>query len=194
MALTRAYMRSFAGLGMDVGEVLRRANSAIIGDVEENRYVTMLLVRLDASRGRMTYASAGHLPGVLLRGAGGIDRIMDSTGVPLGLFADATFATHEIRFETQDILVLGTDGATETSDGFGVEFGRHRVIEYVRTHAADTAREIAAGVYGAARSFGVAEPQHDDITSVIVKVTGPLPPGSRRDANAFLQSVDESAA
>jgi len=121
-------------------------------------------------------------------------RIMDSTGVPLGLFPDATFATHEFQFETQDILVLGTDGGTETSDGDGTEFGRNGVIEYVRTHVDDSAREIAAGVYGAARSFGAAEPQHDDITSVIVKVTGPSPPGSRRDVNTFLQSVDESAA
>lgn len=156
---------------MDVGEVLRRANCAIIGDVEENRYVTMLLVRLDAHSGRMTYASAGHLPGVLLRGARGIDRIMESTGVPLGLFADATFATHDIQFETQDILVLGTDGATETSGPGGLDFGRNGVIEYVRTHANESASEIAAGVYEAARSFGVAEPQHDDITSVIVKAT-----------------------
>ena len=47
MALTRAYMRSFATLGMDVGEVLGRVNRAIVGDLEPDRYVTMLLVRLD---------------------------------------------------------------------------------------------------------------------------------------------------
>jgi phosphoserine phosphatase RsbU/P len=172
MALTRAYVRSFAGLGMDVGEVLQRANRAIIGDVEEDRYVTMLLVRLDAQTGRMTYASAGHPPGVLLRGTGGIDCIMDSTGVPLGLFADSTFETREIQFGPREILVLGTDGATETADGAGVEFGCSGVIAYVRTHSNDTAGEIAAGVYGAARAFGAQERQHDDITSVIVKATG----------------------
>jgi sigma-B regulation protein RsbU (phosphoserine phosphatase) len=67
--------------------------------------------------------------------------------------------------------VLGTDGASETSDADGTEFGRDRVIEYVRRHASDTAHEIATGVYRAARSFGASEPQHDDITAVIVKVT-----------------------
>ena len=112
MALTRAYMRSFATLGMDVGDVLGRVNRAIVGDLEANRYVTMLLVRIDVESGTVTYASAGHIPGVLLDGSEGLDCTLDSTGVPLGLFADAAFATRHCRFGPQQILVLGTDGAT----------------------------------------------------------------------------------
>lgn len=133
MALTRAYMRSFATLGMDVGEVLGRVNRAIVGDLEANRYVTMLVVRLDIEAGAVTYASAGHIPGVLLHELGGIDCTLDSTGMPLGLFADATFATRQCRFGPRQILVLGTDGATETLDAEGAEFGRNGVLQYVRT-------------------------------------------------------------
>jgi PAS domain S-box-containing protein len=73
MALTRAYLRSFARLGMDVGEVLRLANGVLAGDLEDNRFVTMLLVRLDARAGTVTYASAGHISGVLMNGAEGTD-------------------------------------------------------------------------------------------------------------------------
>ncbi len=171
MALTRAYMRSYATLGMDVGEVLGRVNRAIIGDLEPERYVTMLLVRLDIHTATIAYANAGHIPGVLLDRADGMDCIMDSTGVPLGLFADATFATRYSELRTGQILVLGTDGATEASDSNGVEFGRGGVIEYVHSHANQTAQEIATGVYRAARSFGASDDQHDDITAVIVKVT-----------------------
>src|SRR5688572_3097584 len=142
MALTRAYMRSFATLGMDVGEVLGRVNRAIVGDLEANRYVTMLLVRLDVEAGTVTYASAGHIPGVLLDGSEGIDCTLDSTGVPLGLFTDATFVTRQCRFGPRQILVLGTDGATETLDAQGADFGRNGVIQYVRTHANDSAHDI----------------------------------------------------
>jgi sigma-B regulation protein RsbU (phosphoserine phosphatase) len=171
MALTRAYMRSFATLGMDVGEVLGHVNRAIIGDLEPERYVTMLLVRLDVATASMAYANAGHIPGALLDRSGGLDWIMDSTGIPLGLFADARFATRHGQVRTEQILVLGTDGATETADVDGNEFGHEGVLEYVRRHASETAQEIAAGVNDAARSFGASDDQHDDITSVIVKVT-----------------------
>jgi PAS domain S-box-containing protein len=175
MALTRASMRSFATLGTDVGEVLGRVNRAIVGDLEANRYVTMLLVRIDVESGTATYASAGHVPGVLLDGSEGIDCTLDSTGMPLGLFVDATFATRQCRLGPQQILVLGTDGATETLDSHGAEFGRTGVIDYVRAHANDTAHDIAAGIYGATRSFAGLVPQQDDITSVIVKVTTATP-------------------
>jgi sigma-B regulation protein RsbU (phosphoserine phosphatase) len=174
MALTRAYVRSFATLGMDPGEGLGRVNGAIIGDLEPERYVTMLLVRLDVPAGSMTYASAGHIPGVLLHCSGTTDCLLSSTGFPLGLFAEATFATHRLQFSAHQVLVLVTDGAAETIDSNDKEFGHDRVTEYVRAHATDTAEQIAIGIYGAARSFGGSEQQHDDITSVIVKVTNDL--------------------
>ena len=175
MALTRAYMRSYATLGMDVGEVLGRVNSAIIGDLEPERYVTMLLVRLDVAAARIAYANAGHIPGVILNRSGTdrTDCLLNSTGIPLGLFPDATFETRHCQLRAEEILVLGTDGATETSDIDGTEFGRHGVLEYVRTHSDETAQEIAAGLYRAARSFGASQDQHDDITSVIVKIANP---------------------
>ena len=171
MALTRAYMRSFATLGMDVGELLGRVNRALIGDLEAERYVTMMLVRLDVANASIAYASAGHIPGVLLDHSDGSDWVMESTGIPLGLFPDATFATRRCQFRPEQILVLGTDGASETSNVEGKEFGRDGVLDYVRRHAHDSAEEIAAGLYGAARSFGASDNQHDDITSVIVKFT-----------------------
>jgi phosphoserine phosphatase RsbU/P len=173
-SLTRAYMRAFTTLDLDVGEVLHRANRALVADLEENRFVTMLLLRIDVRRGTVTYASAGHVPGVLLDRAGDIDCLMESTGVPLGLFADATFETRRFRLSAGQLLVLGTDGAPETMNADGVEFGSHGVVAYARSHRDETASVIAAGVYRAARSFA-AEQQDDDITAVIVKVASANP-------------------
>lgn len=171
MALTRAYVRSFATLGMNAGEVLQRVNQAIIGDLEPERYVTMLLVRLDVLGGGMSYASAGHIPGVLLHCSGTTDCLLSSTGVPLGLFAEATYPSRRLQFRPQQILVLVTDGAAETVDANESDFGHEGITDYVRTHANDSAHAIAVGLFAAARAFGGAEPQRDDITSVIIKVT-----------------------
>jgi phosphoserine phosphatase RsbU/P len=163
-------MRSYATPGMDVGEVLGRVNRAIIGDLEPERYLTMLLVGLDVKAATMAYANAGHIPGVLLDCPDGMECIMGSTG-----FLSGSFPTRHFRPVTvssgRDRFWCSADGASETSDADGTEFGRDRVIEYVPRHASDTAHEIATGVYRAARSFGASEAQHDDITAVIVKVT-----------------------
>jgi serine phosphatase RsbU (regulator of sigma subunit) len=84
--------------------------------------------------------------------------IMDGTGMPLGLFPDATFETRQCQFRTDQVLVLGTDGATETLDDTAAEFGRNGVIRYVETHSNETAAEVAAGVYAAAQLFGTTDP------------------------------------
>jgi len=51
-----------------------------------------------------------------------------------------------------------------------VEFGADRVLEYVRAHRQDSARELAEGICRAARSFAGDNPQQDDVTGVIVRV------------------------
>jgi sigma-B regulation protein RsbU (phosphoserine phosphatase) len=100
---------------------------------------------------------------------------MDGTGMPLGLFPDVQFASRHHPFEMGQMLVLGTDGATETTDVDGREFGGEGVLDFARVHALESAQEIAAGVYRAARAFGEADEQRDDITAVIVKFTGATP-------------------
>lgn len=102
----------------------------------------------------------------------GLDGVLESTGVPLGVFADATFATRHVQLGPRQILVLSTDGGTEALDPAGTEFGRRGVTEYVTAHANETAGEIAVGLYGAVQSFSAGEPQHDDVTFVIVKMAG----------------------
>jgi phosphoserine phosphatase RsbU/P len=170
MAMTRAYVRSFAALGLDVGEILARVNQVLVADLE-NRFVTLLLARLDPRRRTLEYASAGHLPGFLLDRTGDTDAVMDSTGVPLGLFGESVFSTRTFLLERGHTLVLCTDGASETSTADDEEFGCDRVLDYVRPHLHEGAREIAEGIYHAARTFAAGERQRDDVTSVIMKVT-----------------------
>ena len=171
MAMTRAYVRSFAALGLDVGEILTRANQVLVADLPEDRFVTLLLSRLDPRRKTLECASAGHPPGFLLNCAGDTEAVIDSTGVPLGLFSEAVFSTRTFLLERGHTLVLCTDGASETSTAEDEEFGYDRVLDHVRTHLHEGAREIAEGIYHAARTFAAGERQRDDVASVIMKVT-----------------------
>ena len=173
MAMTRAYVRSFAALGLDVADILARVNASLVEDLQENRFVTLLLARLDLSSRTLEYSSAGHVPGFLLNHAGETEAVLESTGVPLGLFSGAVFSTRKFLVDVGHVVVLSTDGATETTTACDVEFGCDRVLDQIRTHLRDGAHEIAEGVYHAARTFAAGEPQHDDVTTIIVKVSGP---------------------
>lgn len=170
MALTRAYVRSFAQVETDLGGILSKVNHMLITDeLGHDRFVTLLLVCLDERNGCLSYASAGHVPGFLMSRSGTIETLLESSGPPLGLFGDAHFATSTIPLDPQELVILLTDGAPETSTSGNVEFGTEGVLEYVRTHRDDPARDLAEGIYRASRAFAGEEPQRDDVTDVIIK-------------------------
>lgn len=170
MALTRAYVRSFAQVEFDLARILTSVNHMLISDLEDNRFVTLLMVCLDPSTGCLSYASAGHIPGFLVNPSGEVDCVLESSGPPLGIFDDSQYVTSVVKLKPQQLLVLLTDGVTEMIASEEVQFGTDRVLDYLRAHRQDSARELAEGLYQVARTFGGDNPQEDDVTSVIVKV------------------------
>jgi CheY-like chemotaxis protein/anti-anti-sigma regulatory factor len=72
-------------------------------------FVTMVYALIDTIERTATIASAGHPPGILLRGAG-IGQRLEKTGPALGLAPDATYGEHRISLGDGDRLLLYTDG------------------------------------------------------------------------------------
>jgi PAS domain S-box-containing protein len=171
MALTRAYVRSFAQVEGDLAKLISRVNHMLIADhLEHGRFVTLMLVCLDSANGCISYASAGHVPGFVMNGSGKVDCVLESSGPPLGLFPEVHFVSSVLPLAPQQLVILATDGAAETATRDEVEFGTDGILEYVREHRQDSARELAEGIYRSARAFADGEPQHDDVTNVIIKV------------------------
>jgi sigma-B regulation protein RsbU (phosphoserine phosphatase) len=92
-------------------------------------FVTAFYGILDPAKREMIYASAGHLPPRVRRGADPGSRIESAclnNGLPLGIDADECYTDGVVRFAGGDLLVLYTDGITEAHRGddfalFGVE-------------------------------------------------------------------------
>jgi sigma-B regulation protein RsbU (phosphoserine phosphatase) len=142
----------------------------IADHLENNRFVTLLLVYLDRPNGSLSYASAGHISGFLMNASGKIESVLESSGPPLGLFEDPHFVTSALPLELQQLVILLTDGAAETTTSEDAHFGTDGVLEYVRDHRHYSARDLAEGIYRAARAFAGGEPQRDDVTNVIIKI------------------------
>src|SRR6266581_158591 len=60
MAETRAYLRTLAMNATDVGEIVTRANRVLAEDVDLERFVTLVLAKLDPGTESLVYTSAGH--------------------------------------------------------------------------------------------------------------------------------------
>jgi len=176
MALTRAYVRSFAAMGLEVDQILTQVNRMLVNDLGDGCFVTLMLASLDIANRSVVYAGAGHVPGYVLSESGPVQHTLESSGPPLGLFPEVRFTrSASIALQGGDMLVLLTDGITESTAPAGNEWGAGGALAYLYSHRNRSASELVGGLYHEALQFARNEPQKDDITAVIIKVMPPQP-------------------
>ncbi|MFH1573290.1 MAG: SpoIIE family protein phosphatase [Acidobacteriota bacterium] len=171
MAEVRASLRAYATLVSDISSLLNCVNRSLVAPCVGSQFVTMFLGRIDPQKRSLEYASAGHVPGYLLRNSGDVGEVLASTAPPLGLFPDQECCSvHVVPLEHGDTILLLTDGITESTDVDGHEFGAEGALDFIRCQQKSTASELVQKLHLAARSFAGGSPQMDDALSVICKV------------------------
>jgi serine phosphatase RsbU (regulator of sigma subunit) len=113
------------------------------------------------------YANCGHVTALLLRRDGTLQRL-ESTSTVLGLFEEWDCPIEEQSLAPGDLLLLYTDGITQSFDADGEEFGELRLIECLRRHRALAPPALLAEIVAEVRQFSPHE-QHDDLTLLIAK-------------------------
>src|SRR5205823_1216286 len=71
---------TLAGLAMDLPTVLATSNRLLCEKSEDDRFVTLLMVRLDPAKRTLTYGNAGHPPGFILDSSGQVKAELAATG------------------------------------------------------------------------------------------------------------------
>jgi serine phosphatase RsbU (regulator of sigma subunit) len=172
MADTRATLRALAMTCGDVGEILTRANLAILQDTADEHFVTILFTCLNPVTRSLAYASAGHTTGYILGATGDVRTELESTDMPLGIDANVTYASAgPVELLAGDAVLLVTDGIVEASAPQGGLFGAKRALDVVRENRQLPAQQIVNALRQAVVAFQQGTPQRDDITAVVVKVT-----------------------
>jgi phosphoserine phosphatase RsbU/P len=108
----------------DPGQVLVGLHKALCGKFQQH-FVTAVYVFVDLEKKSMSYAGAGHPPLLLWSDSTQSTAELVENGLPLGLFADSTYAIGHRQIEAGDKVILYTDGIVETESpsqqGFGVD-------------------------------------------------------------------------
>jgi sigma-B regulation protein RsbU (phosphoserine phosphatase) len=97
------------------------------------RFATLCYLRLDAARGIISYANAGHNPPLVARSNGHIARL-HAGGTVLGVFPEASYSGDEVPLAPGDRLLLYTDGITEARRADDEEYGESRLTDALFRH------------------------------------------------------------
>jgi sigma-B regulation protein RsbU (phosphoserine phosphatase) len=119
----------------------------------------------------LRWVRAGHEPAIVVRPGSNKLQELSGEGVTLGVVEDYTYQEYTLRdWESDSIIVIGTDGVHEARNENGEMFGLNRLHKIIHKNSAESAETIQNAIIDTLRRFQGDAPQEDDITLVIVKL------------------------
>jgi sigma-B regulation protein RsbU (phosphoserine phosphatase) len=149
--------------------LMTRLNHGLFRRSIEARFLTSFYGMLGQD-GSLTYCNAGH-NAPLLVSASGIRRL-ETGGVVLGLFEQATFEEETVTLRPGDIVVAFSDGVTEAMNPEGEEFTDDRLLRCAEAHRGESPQQVMDSLLADVHEFCAGAPQGDDVTVVLVRYNG----------------------
>jgi len=171
MATARGILRSRCRTPGTLADLLTHLNSLLVEDTGGDRFMTMLLMTVDAKRKEMCWATAGHDTPIVYDPAMDQFSEFSGSGVSLGLVKGVTYEEHLFTdVQRGQVIMALTDGLWEAFNEDGEMFGKDRVRNLIRRFANLSAAEINDRINAELSHFLGAKSPDDDLTFVIVKV------------------------
>lgn len=171
MASLRAWLRAELLHGTDLADLAAKLNSFVQASSDIHTFITFFFAELDPETGKLCFVNAGHNPPFILARDGAV-RELAPGGLILGALAGSLYEVETAAVGPGEVLVLYTDGITESRKGGGEEFGVERLAAIVRDGRDNGALAIVEAVFRGVNQFADCGEPDEDRTLVIVKRGG----------------------
>jgi sigma-B regulation protein RsbU (phosphoserine phosphatase) len=168
MANIQASVRSLAEHTPGPAQLCRELNGMMLKNTRSDRFATFFYGVLNSGEGTLRYTNAGHVPPILIRADGSVERL-DEGGTMLGIFPNMNYEETEVGFRYGDKLVIVTDGITEAENAQQEQFGEDRLISLVRKNRELPSSQLQRLLLDSVAAFtsGVLQ---DDATLMVVSM------------------------
>lgn len=168
MSNLQAMFRSLISIKLPLAELMERASRLFCESTLPTHFATLVCGKA-SNRGEIEICNAGHLPPIVMKCGANI--MLDSTGLPLGMFGNEQFTTNKIQLTTGDTLLLYTDGVTEAADFSGAEYGIERLLQTVSVPFSLQPEELIRNCVDDHDRFRGSIEKTDDLTIMALRFT-----------------------
>ncbi|HLY18856.1 MAG TPA: PP2C family protein-serine/threonine phosphatase [Bryobacteraceae bacterium] len=158
----------------DQSMLIRRLNDSFLKSTPGAQYATAFLASYYSGSGELLFTNAGHLPPLWYRASRREWSFMnDATpyskeivDLPLGMIAGTAYSQTGVQLEFGDLLLLYTDGISESVDESGEQLGLDGLLSVARSLPTGSAQSAGQALLAAVERFRGAAPAADDETVV----------------------------
>jgi sigma-B regulation protein RsbU (phosphoserine phosphatase) len=175
MAITHAIAHTQPGMHTPPGDMLRHLNGHLARSyTRDGTFVTAFYAVLDPAKRTLTYSTAGHNPPRLVR-RDGVLSLNKNGDLPMGIFPDQDYGQATQTLERGDLLLLYTDGITETmapapaGSSTRELFGVERLDRLLVNCHPKTADGCIERIQSELAAFGANAPPSDDQTLIAIR-------------------------
>lgn len=171
MTSVRAFLTSAIHHYQNPAQLLQDINVFITRDCSKTgRFTSMFFLEIDTVNKGLRWVRAGHEPAKLFRGADQSFSQLNESGLVLGIDDSYSFTQHSTApLEPGDILLIGTDGISETRNSEGEMFGQERLEQLIAEKSKERSAHIINAIVEEVSNFKGKLNQEDDITLVVIK-------------------------
>ena len=169
MAFARPLIRSAIDQARDPLVALERTNSILVQERRSALFITALAAVLDLRTHVLRVGNAGHEPPLIVPADGRPISWLTGSGPLIGAFPSLDLVPCELTLAPGDLVLLYTDGVTDTRAASGERFGDERLIAVVEGARDGSARDIVDAVVAATSAFQGDMPAADDVTMVALR-------------------------
>lgn len=148
---------------------LQAVNRLFYESTPDNAYTSLFFGEYDDESRRLRYANCGHPSALLLRHQGDLERL-DSTSALIGLSNSWSCGVGELLLGAGDVLVLYTDGVSESTNDAGEEFGEARLRGVLGRDRDLPLEALLSSLTTEVQQFSGTK-QQDDTTLIVARCT-----------------------
>jgi sigma-B regulation protein RsbU (phosphoserine phosphatase) len=177
-ALVSGILRSHAPIEPDPAEMLSAVNLSLATRRIEAQFVSLIYAVWDDESRTLLVSNSGLPRPVYVHD--GKNQVIEATGLPLGLFDDASYDEFRFKMKPGDMFVFFSDGILDARNRKGELFGRGRVEKIIAECGATSADCVVDSLFKAAAEHSAGVETFDDQTVVAIKVKGTAAHGASR--------------
>jgi phosphoserine phosphatase RsbU/P len=170
MSSLHAAVRAQSQTRASISEVMAEINQYIFENSPSNKFLTLFYGELDPDTGTLAYSNGGHNAPIFVRRGGEVERL-DKGGLPIGMMQGVVYQEASVAFDRGDVLVIYSDGITESINEREEEFDEERLIEVVKDNLGRSASGVRDRIDEALSRFVGTTAPVDDMTLMIIKRT-----------------------
>ena len=165
MTQLHAIFRSLIHKDISLKELMEHANRILCEGNSGRAYATLVCARVSPS-GWVEVSNAGHCQPLIAQGSG-VTRIK-SASLPLGMFSNVEYGVECYQLDPGDILILYTDGVSETSNQ-QEDYGDEGVAQMLRRCLNLNPRALVDACIEDLARFRGSSAATDDVTLMAVR-------------------------